>query len=237
MNTVSGIAHGDIVAGLTNGDEDVLGKLAAEFGLAIRRRLTKKFRGVLTSEDIEDLVWIAFERAWCRHDRFDPRRGSLSGWLCTIADHAAVDLVRSPSFRARLHECHVSPTRLAQLVDPRSSHPPNTEPPDTEPPDTEPPGTEPPGTEPPDTERPREIAAIRSALDRLPEAEREVLLADATAADVVASSASLARRLGITSSAVRSRRQRGLARLRRFVRTALLPKPPVMRAPDGDRDP
>lgn len=139
MNAISGIAHGDIVAGLTNGDEDVLGKLLTAFGSTIRRRLRKKFRRVLTADDIDDLLSIAIERAWFRRDR-------------------------------------------------------------------------------------------------LPEGEREVLLADATAADVVAPSASLARRLGITSSGVRSRRQRGLARLRRFVRTALSP-PPLPRGAGPGRRP
>lgn len=214
MNAVSGNAHGDIVAGLKAGDENVLGKLLTAFASAIRRRLLKKYRRVLTADDIDDLLLIAIERAWFRRDRFDPRRGSLSGWLHTIADHAAVDLIRSPSFRARLHECRVSPTRLTQLVDPRSSQPPNTEPPGREP--------------------PWEIAAIRSALDRLPEAQREILMADATVADGVAPSAAIGGQLGITSSAVRSRRQRALARLRSYLKTPSLP-PQSAPAPCSDR--
>lgn len=42
----------------------------------------------------EDLTHTAFERAYRRYDRFDPRRGSARAWLYGIARNAALDELR-----------------------------------------------------------------------------------------------------------------------------------------------
>src|SRR3954447_4852841 len=42
----------------------------------------------------EDVTALAFERAYRRRDRFDPRRGSQRAWLFTIARNAALDELR-----------------------------------------------------------------------------------------------------------------------------------------------
>jgi RNA polymerase sigma-70 factor (ECF subfamily) len=42
----------------------------------------------------EDVAALAFERAYRRRDRFDPRRGSQRAWLFTIARNAALDELR-----------------------------------------------------------------------------------------------------------------------------------------------
>lgn len=47
----------------------------------------------------EDVTALAFERAFRKWDRFDPRRGSARGWLFGIARNAALD-----ELRKRRHE-------------------------------------------------------------------------------------------------------------------------------------
>lgn len=42
----------------------------------------------------EDVTMAAFERAYRRRDRFDPRRGSGRAWLFAIARNAALDELR-----------------------------------------------------------------------------------------------------------------------------------------------
>ncbi len=42
----------------------------------------------------EDVTALAFERAFRKWDRFDPRRGSARGWLFGIARNAALDELR-----------------------------------------------------------------------------------------------------------------------------------------------
>ena len=42
----------------------------------------------------EDVTALAFERAFRKWDRFDPKRGSARGWLFGIARNAALDELR-----------------------------------------------------------------------------------------------------------------------------------------------
>ena len=42
----------------------------------------------------EDVSQQTFERAWRHAQMFDPRRGTVSGWISTIAHNLAVDVVR-----------------------------------------------------------------------------------------------------------------------------------------------
>src|SRR3954449_8876234 len=42
----------------------------------------------------EDVTALAFERAFRRRDRFDPRRGTQRAWLFAIARNAALDELR-----------------------------------------------------------------------------------------------------------------------------------------------
>lgn len=83
-------------------DEALLAGFAAgdpELATAFVRRFQPKVFGtavhiVRDSRTAEDIAQSAFERAW-RHARtYDPRRGSVSGWLAVIARNLAIDTVR-----------------------------------------------------------------------------------------------------------------------------------------------
>jgi RNA polymerase sigma factor (sigma-70 family) len=59
-----------------------------------RRLYWIAFRIVGDPESAKDVVQITFERSWRNGVTFDPGRGSLDGWVATIARNAALDWMR-----------------------------------------------------------------------------------------------------------------------------------------------
>lgn len=83
-------------------DETLLGGFAGgdeELAVAFVRRFQSKVYGMALAvigepRAAEDIAQQAFERAW-RHGRsYDPLRGSVGGWLATIARNLAIDAAR-----------------------------------------------------------------------------------------------------------------------------------------------
>jgi RNA polymerase sigma factor (sigma-70 family) len=80
-----------LLKGFCAGDEECAEKFVQQF----RRRLSWiAFRIVGDSGWAEDVVQVAFERAWRNGARFDPERGTLEAWMNTITRNAARDWVR-----------------------------------------------------------------------------------------------------------------------------------------------
>jgi RNA polymerase sigma factor (sigma-70 family) len=80
-----------LLEGFCAGDE----QSAREFVRHFRHRLYRvAFRIIGDSGSAEDVVQMAFERAWRRGDVFEPGRGSLDAWMFTIARNLALDWVR-----------------------------------------------------------------------------------------------------------------------------------------------
>lgn len=80
-----------LLAGLGSGDE----KIASVFV----RRFQSKVYGIAVSvlgdaRAAEDVAQQTFERAWRQAHTFDPLRGSVGGWLGTIARNLAIDASR-----------------------------------------------------------------------------------------------------------------------------------------------
>jgi RNA polymerase sigma-70 factor (ECF subfamily) len=80
-----------LVAGLATGDRDA----ASAFVQRFQRRVFGLARTiVLDDRAAEDIAQEAFVRAWKHAGAYDPRRGSVVGWLLTITRNLAIDAVR-----------------------------------------------------------------------------------------------------------------------------------------------
>jgi RNA polymerase sigma-70 factor (ECF subfamily) len=67
----------------------------------------------------EDVTALAFERAFRKRTRFDPRRGSARAWLFGIARNAALDELRR---RGRQTKLHADPVDAASVGIDQSRH-------------------------------------------------------------------------------------------------------------------
>jgi RNA polymerase sigma factor (sigma-70 family) len=80
-----------LVAGLAAGDRDA----AAAFVQRFQRRVFGLARTIVFDDRAaEDIAQEAFVRAWKHAGAYDPRRGSVVGWLLTITRNLAIDAVR-----------------------------------------------------------------------------------------------------------------------------------------------
>ena len=80
-----------LVAGLAAGDRDA----ASAFVQRFQRRVFGLARTIVVDDRAaEDIAQEAFVRAWKHAGAFDPRRGSVVGWLLTITRNLAIDAVR-----------------------------------------------------------------------------------------------------------------------------------------------
>jgi RNA polymerase sigma-70 factor (ECF subfamily) len=80
-----------LVAGLATGDDDA----ASAFVRRFQRRVFGLARTIVADDRAaEDVAQEAFLRAWKHAGAYDPRRGSVVGWLLTITRNLAIDAVR-----------------------------------------------------------------------------------------------------------------------------------------------
>ena len=80
-----------LVAGLAAGDQDA----ASAFVQRFQRRVFGLARTIVVDDRAaEDIAQEAFVRAWSHAGAYDPRRGSVVGWLLTITRNLAIDAVR-----------------------------------------------------------------------------------------------------------------------------------------------
>jgi RNA polymerase sigma-70 factor (ECF subfamily) len=90
---------GELVARAAAGDERAIGQLYDRYGAvlyAVAYRISRQ------RADAEEVVLEAFAQAWREAPRFEAGRGSVAGWLTTIARSRALDLVRARSRRDRI---------------------------------------------------------------------------------------------------------------------------------------
>src|SRR5713101_47292 len=80
-----------LIAGLATGDQDA----ASAFVRRFERRVFGLARTIVSDDrTAEDIAQEAFVRAWRHAGAFDPRRGSVVGWLLAITRNLAIDSVR-----------------------------------------------------------------------------------------------------------------------------------------------
>lgn len=80
-----------LLDGLATGDPDATAAFVERFQ---RRGFGVAMRIVHDPRLAEDVAQETFLRAWQRSEAFDPRRGTVSAWLLTIARNLAIDTVR-----------------------------------------------------------------------------------------------------------------------------------------------
>jgi RNA polymerase sigma-70 factor (ECF subfamily) len=85
------VSDDTLVAGLAAGDSDA----ASAFVRRFQRRVFGLARTIVPDDRAaEDVAQEAFLRAWRHAAAYDPRRGSVVGWLLTITRNLAIDAVR-----------------------------------------------------------------------------------------------------------------------------------------------
>jgi RNA polymerase sigma-70 factor, ECF subfamily len=90
---------GELVAQAAGGDARAIGLLYDRYGAVL---YAVAYRIVGQGADAEEVVVEAFAQAWRDAPRFEAGRGSVAGWLTTIARSRALDLVRARSRRERM---------------------------------------------------------------------------------------------------------------------------------------
>ena len=86
---------------LRDGDEKALRLTYDRHGAAVLY-LAQRLLG--NRADAEDVTQLTFVAAWAGRDSFDPRRGTILGWLLGIARRKAVDRMRSAARDDKLVE-------------------------------------------------------------------------------------------------------------------------------------
>ena len=221
-----------LVAAVAAGSEDALAALYDRHAPAIHATV---FRLAGDRQVAEDVVQEVFLTLWNRAERFDPRLGSLSAWLGTIARHRAVDRLRAAGRRPRLVTLGGGPNdeSAAEALERAAEGAPARD-----------------GFDAGDPlavlEASEARAAINAALATMPPPEREVILL-AYRDDLTQSE--IAERLGWPLGTVKTRTRRALSRLRGALADvygpALAPVPlpvedepagvPRQQAPGGER--
>lgn len=94
----------ELAAQLRGGSVEALHEIFVRLGPVILGRLTQRFKGVLKSDEIEDVLGVALYDLWRQRERYDPERSPLLPWFYLLARHAAVNWLRGrghPQLRLR----------------------------------------------------------------------------------------------------------------------------------------
>jgi len=75
--------------------------LLVTHGGRVARLLLERYRGLLSEDDVWDCVNEALFKVWQSAGTFDHRKGTLGGWLFTIAQRSVIDFLRGPHGRGR----------------------------------------------------------------------------------------------------------------------------------------
>ena len=165
--------------------------------------LTRRYQSVLRETDIEDVMSIGLFRLWKNRARFDCRRASLKVWFFRIVENAARDVLRHGWHKARLLEV-TGDAAVPGLADASSNGRANRRQQHRN----------------DESSRAQDDVPTNLQLDlreivaELPERQRFIVMADATAKEGVASSQLLGEELGVPASSVRVYRKRAMDRIR-----------------------
>jgi RNA polymerase sigma-70 factor (ECF subfamily) len=89
---VETVPDAELVTAVTRGDTAALSVLYDRHAAVVFRAAFRRLGDRQLAEEVVQDVWLTL---WDRGTLFDPRQGSLPGWLCTIARNRATDRMRS----------------------------------------------------------------------------------------------------------------------------------------------
>lgn len=168
-----------IISKMEAGDEEGLRMMLRKYAPKLKGWLTMTYGGMLSNEDIDDVLNKAAFKIWKAVSQYNEGRGSFSAWIFRIHQYTALDTARRNG--------HVKEGRL--FVDPTW-------------PDV-------PEDDQAIQNQPNQLLMdFLDALENLPERQREILAADLHAGES-ADSHWIAEQLGISVNAVQVARSRG----------------------------
>ncbi len=187
----------ELMALVAAGDREAFAAVYDRHAQALYGTVMRFLRDPGAAEDVVQETYLAM---WTRSESYSPEAGSLIGWLLTIARHRAIDRLRAASRQpvvvalapATSDGAENDLERLLALGRPVGSADPADEPSDV-------------------AERRWVRAVVRTALDKMPEPERQAL---ELAYDDELTQAEIAERLGWPIGTVKTRTRRALLRLR-----------------------
>lgn len=206
----------DLMALVAAGDQRAFAAVYDRHARAVYGAVVRYLRDPEAAEDIVQETYLA---VWTKADGYSPEAGSLIGWLLAIARHRAVDRLRAASRRPQAAglprekviggesdlERQLAIGRPVSLASA-------------------------PGEPSEVAERRWVRAVVRTAMDRMPEPERQVLR---LAYDSELSQAEIAERLGWPIGTVKTRTRRALLRLRAMLESVPDIAPWPSRQPAG----
>jgi RNA polymerase sigma-70 factor (ECF subfamily) len=89
---VETVPDAELVTAVTRGDTAALSVLYDRHAAVVFRAAYRRLGDRQLAEEVVQDVWLTL---WDRGGMFDPRQGTLPGWLCTIARNRATDRMRS----------------------------------------------------------------------------------------------------------------------------------------------
>jgi len=187
----------ELMARVATGDHEAFATLYDRHVRAVYGAVLRYLREPAAAEEVVQETCLAM---WQRPDRYAAEKGSLIGWLLSVARNRAIDRLRSASRRPQL-------VRLAPIASDGSES------------DLErlmavgrPVGSGATAEEPPDVAERRWVrSVVRTALDGMSEPERQVL---ELAYDDGLTQTEIAERLGWPLGTVKTRTRRAMLRLR-----------------------
>jgi RNA polymerase sigma factor (sigma-70 family) len=174
---------------LKRNDETVLRDILQSFGPTTEARLRKSYP-FFRHQDFEDVLAEALYQLWKDRHKYDPARSALQTWFHLLARSKAEDIRKSKGYKAKDLECSADVAGFAVFLPDEG-------------------GDE--ATTPPSAEQQDLLDILRD----LPDDERRIIGAYASADGTEAWAATLAKELGISSGLIRVKRLRIEKKIRR----------------------
>lgn len=107
----------EIVCLMLDREQEGIVRLLRAYAPRVKKILLDRFDGLLTEQDVEEVIQTAAFKAWNNAAAFDDKKGTLGGWFYTIAYRSAIDLERGlPSGEDRPVQLSIEPEFTPRTV-------------------------------------------------------------------------------------------------------------------------